>query len=98
ASRIVESGIPYVAFGGGEPLGVPHCWEIFERLAAGGVALKLETDGTRIDERAAERLAALGVECVQIAVDGATAAPHQRVRPGGSFGPASGAIPRAVAR
>ena len=31
ARRIVEFGIPYVAFGGGEPLGVPHCWEIFER-------------------------------------------------------------------
>src|SRR5262249_19932403 len=98
ASRIVESGIPYVAFGGGEPLGVPHCWEIFERLAAGGVPLKLETGGTRIDERAAERLAALGVECVQISVDGATAPTHERVRPGGSFGAATGAIRRLVAR
>jgi MoaA/NifB/PqqE/SkfB family radical SAM enzyme len=25
ARRIAEAGIPYVAFGGGEPLGVPHC-------------------------------------------------------------------------
>src|ERR1041385_35023 len=44
ARRIVAAGIPYVAFGGGEPLGVPHCWELFERLADGGVALKIETD------------------------------------------------------
>ena len=98
ARRIVDVGIPYVAFGGGEPLGVPHCWEIFERLAAGGVALKLETDGSRIDECAADRLAALGVECVQISVDGATAATHERVRPGGSFEAATGAIRRLVAR
>src|SRR5262249_29429744 len=98
ASRIVDSGIPYVAFGGGEPLGVPHCWEIFERLAAGGVALKIETDGSHIDDLAAGRLAALGVECVQISVDGANAATHERVRPGGSFGAAPGAIRRLVAR
>jgi MoaA/NifB/PqqE/SkfB family radical SAM enzyme len=98
ARRIVDFGIPYVAFGGGEPLGVAHCWGIFERLAAGGVALKIETDGSRIDERAAERLAALSVECVQISVDGATAATHERVRPGGSFGAAIGAIRRLVAR
>ena len=91
-------GIPYVAFGGGEPLGVPHCWEIFERLSARGVALKLETDGSRIDERAADRLAALAVECVQVSVDGAAAATHERVRPGGSFSAATGAIRRLVAR
>jgi MoaA/NifB/PqqE/SkfB family radical SAM enzyme len=98
ARRIVEAGIPYVAFGGGEPLGVPHCWGLFERLTAGGVALKIETDGSRIDERAAERLARLAVECVQISVDGASAATHERVRPGGSFGAATGAIRRLVAR
>ena len=98
ARRIVDSGIPYVAFGGGEPLGAPHCWELFERLAAGGVALKLETDGTRIDDAAADRLARLGVQCVQVSVDGATAATHERVRPGSSFSVAIAAIRRLVAR
>lgn len=98
ARRIVESGIPYVAFGGGEPLGVPHCWELFERLAAGGVALKLETDGTRIDDAAADRLARLDVQCVQVSVDGATAATHERVRPGSSFEAATAAIRRLTTR
>jgi MoaA/NifB/PqqE/SkfB family radical SAM enzyme len=97
ARRIVEFGIPYAAFGGGEPLGVPHCWELFERLAAGGVALKIETDGTHIDDAAAARLAELEVQCVQISVDGATAATHERVRPGSSFGAATSAIRRLVA-
>ena len=98
AQRIGEFGIPYVAFGGGEPLAVPHCWELFERLGAAGVALKLETDGSRIDDRAADRLAALDVHCVQISVDGATAASHDRARPGSSFGAATSAIKRLVAR
>jgi len=98
AGAIADAGIPYVAFGGGEPLGVAHCWEVFDRLAAGGVALKLETDGSRIDDRAADHLAALAVDCVQISVDGATAGTHARVRPGSSFEAAVGAIERLVAR
>jgi MoaA/NifB/PqqE/SkfB family radical SAM enzyme len=98
ARRIAESGVPYVAFGGGEPLGVAHCWDLFEILAAAGIALKIETDGSRIDAAAADRLAALAVDCIQISVDGATAATHQRVRPGSSFAAAIGAIERLVAR
>ena len=98
ARRIAGSGIPYVAFGGGEPLGVPHCWDLFAVLAAAGIALKIETDGSRIDAAAADRLAALAVDCVQISVDGATAATHERVRPGSSFGAAIAAIERLVAR
>ena len=96
--RIVEFGIPYVAFGGGEPLGVAHCWELFEILRRGGISLKIETDGSRIDDAAADRLAALGVDCVQISVDGATASTHERVRPGSSFASAVAAIERLVAR
>jgi MoaA/NifB/PqqE/SkfB family radical SAM enzyme len=98
ARHIVASGIPYAAFGGGEPLEVPHAWEIFEILARGGVALKLETDGSRIDAAAADRLASLGVECIQISVDGASAAVHERVRPGSSFVAATSAITRLVER
>lgn len=98
ARRIAESGIPYVAFGGGEPLSIPHCWDIFDRLNAAGIRLKIETDGSRIDDAAANRLASLAVQCVQISVDGATAATHERVRPGSSFVSATAAIRRLVDR
>jgi len=98
ARRIAQSGIPYVAFGGGEPLSVAHCWELFDRLTAAGISLKIETDGTRIDDAAADRLAALAVQCVQISVDGANRISHERVRPGISFEAATGAIRRLVAR
>jgi len=98
AEQIVASGIPYAAFGGGEPLGVPHCWEVFERLSAGGVALKLETNGRYIDDAAADRLAALSPQCVQISVDGASAATHERVRPGSSFALTIASIKRLTSR
>jgi MoaA/NifB/PqqE/SkfB family radical SAM enzyme len=98
ARRIGAAGIPYVAFGGGEPLGVPFCWELFEAFAAHGVALKLETDGSRIDDAAAARLASLPFECIQVSVDGANAETHVSVRPGSSFSAATDAIRRLVAR
>jgi MoaA/NifB/PqqE/SkfB family radical SAM enzyme len=96
--RIVDAGIPYVAFGGGEPLSVAHAFEIFEALTAAGTAIKLETDASRIDDAAADRIAALAMQCVQISVDGATAATHERVRPGSSFRGTLAAIERLVAR
>ncbi len=54
--------------------------------------------GNRIDDAAADRLAALALQCVQISVDGATAATHDQVRPGTSFTQAIAAIRRLVAR
>ena len=98
ARRVVDFGIPYVAFGGGEPLGAEHCWDLFEILSEGGASLKIETDGSRIDDAAADRIAALNVDCVQISVDGASAATHERVRPGSSFDQAVAAIRRLAAR
>jgi len=98
ARRIADFGIPYVAFGGGEPLGVPHSWDIFEALARSGISLKIETDGSRIDDAGADRLVALAIQCIQISVDGATTATHERVRPGSSFAAAISAIERLSAR
>jgi|SRR5271166_2572995 len=98
AEHIIEFDVPYVAFGGGEPLGVAHCWALLERLSEAGVALKIETDGSHIDEEAADRLASLAVQCVQISVDGAQARTHERVRPGSSFAEALAAIQRLSSR
>jgi MoaA/NifB/PqqE/SkfB family radical SAM enzyme len=98
ARQVADCGIPYTAFGGGEPLQSAHCWEVFEVLAAAGVEIKLETDGSRIDDAAADRLAGLEVRCIQISVDGATAPTHERVRPGSSFASAVAAIAKLVER
>ncbi len=77
---------------------MPHCWELLELLSRAGIALKLETDGSHIDDAAADRLARLDALTVQISLDGATASTHESVRPGSSFSRAVGAIERLVAR
>jgi MoaA/NifB/PqqE/SkfB family radical SAM enzyme len=87
-----------VAFGGGEPLGVPHCWDIFQRLTEAGISLKLETDARYINAATADRLVALPVQCIQISVDGATAATHERVRPGSGFATTIASIERLASR
>lgn len=94
ARGIVAAGIPHVAFGGGEPVAVPFFWEICRALHEGGVGLKIETDGLLLDEAACVRLQELEAACVQISIDGATAAVHDRVRPGGSFEGAAAAVRR----
>ena len=99
ARQIAETGIPYVAFGGGEPMRVPYVWEIFQTLSDGGVAIKIETDGSELDDAAVERLAGLRVDNVQVSVDGATAETHEALRPGAaSFAEATGALRRLSAR
>lgn len=98
ARQIVALGIPYVAFGGGEPLGVPHVWEVFEILTNGGVELKIETNGLLIGEKEADHLERLKAACVQISVDGASAKVHEALRPEGPWQGAWDAIDRLVKR
>ena len=97
-AREAELAIPYAAFGGGEPLDVPHIWKVLRVLRAGGVSLKIETNGLPIDDDAADRLKELGVGCIQISLDGASAAAHEAVRPGGDFSGAVEAVKRLVRR
>ena len=98
ARQVADMAVPYASFGGGEPLGAPHIWEVFDILAKAGVEIKIETNGLLIGEKEADRLKGLGSPCVQISVDGATAATHEKVRPEGPFAPAVEAIRRLVRR
>lgn len=98
ARDIVASRIPYAAFGGGEPLGVPHFWEVIEILHRGGVELKLETNGLFITEEKADVLQDIRAQCVQISVDGATKETFDKVRPLGDYDGVLAAIRRLVVR
>jgi MoaA/NifB/PqqE/SkfB family radical SAM enzyme len=98
ARQIADMGIAYVAFGGGEPMECPFVWQIFEILNAGGVEIKIETNGLAIDDRGADRLKALNVACVQISIDGAAAGTHEKLRPGSGFSPALASIDRLAKR
>jgi len=85
AADIVRSQVPYVMLCGGEPLVVPHFFEIAEALGAGGVRLKIETNGQRFNHATATRLARLPVRSIQISLDGDTQAVYEAQRPGGSL-------------
>lgn len=99
ARKIAEARIPYIAFGGGEPLLAPYIWEVFQILSDAGCSLKIETEGGEIDAAALDRLASLRVDNVQVSVDGATPEMHARLRPGApTFHEATGALRALVAR
>jgi len=85
AREVVEAGIPYAAFGGGEPLAVPFFWKIAEIFHQGGVGLKLETNGLPITEEKADYLKSIHTNCIQISMDGATRETFDKVRPGGRY-------------
>ena len=91
AGDLVASGVPYAMLAGGEPLLVPHFFEVAEALAAGGVRLKIETNGQRLDAAAVARLGALDVRSVQVSLDGDTEETYARQRPGGSLAKAHAA-------
>lgn len=97
ARQIVENGIAYVAFGGGEPMSSPYVWDICEILTKGGVEIKIETNGLDLDQKAVDRLKAMKIACVQISIDGAVAGTHEALRPGSGYQPAWDAIKRLVA-
>ncbi|MGH3743874.1 MAG: mycofactocin radical SAM maturase, partial [Mycobacteriales bacterium] len=75
----------YVNIGGGEPTLRPDFWEILDYAVGNGVGVKFSTNGTRIDEAAARRVAATDYVDVQISLDGATAEVNDAVRGPGSY-------------
>lgn len=77
---IARSKIPYVAISGGEPLLHPEFFDISEFIRAGGCSLKVETNGEFIDRKVAKRIAGLEFRSVQVSLDGATPASHERLR------------------
>jgi MoaA/NifB/PqqE/SkfB family radical SAM enzyme len=95
ADDIIALGVPYVMLCGGEPLVVPHFLALAEKLGGAGVWLKIESNGQRLDEAVAQRLARLPIRSVQISLDGDTEATYARQRVGASLAKAHAAC-RAV--
>ena len=58
-AEIIVREVPYVMLCGGEPLIVPHFWEVAESLGHAGIQLKIETNGQRLDDAVAERMLSL---------------------------------------
>jgi len=83
AADIARHEVPYVMLCGGEPLVVPHFFELAEALGAAGVQLKIETNGQRFDAGVARRLSRLPVRSIQVSLDGDSQEVYERQRPGG---------------
>ena len=75
----------YVNIGGGEPTIRSDFFEIVEYAVAQGVGVKVSTNGSQIDEAAAQRLSGSDYIDIQISLDGADAATNDAVRGEGSF-------------
>ncbi|MDG3011701.1 mycofactocin radical SAM maturase [Rhodococcus sp. D2-41] len=75
----------YVNIGGGEPTVRSDFWELVDYATDHQVGVKFSTNGVRIDEKVAARLAASDYVDVQISLDGATAEVNDAVRGPGSF-------------
>jgi len=84
-AQLAELNVPYVALSGGEPLLHPYIFEICEFIRKHNISLKIETNGEFIDEKAAKRIAALKFRSIQISLDGATAASHEKLRIAGDW-------------
>ncbi|MBU4465352.1 MAG: mycofactocin radical SAM maturase [Actinobacteria bacterium] len=87
----------YVNIGGGEPTVRPDFWELIDYATAHDVGVKFSTNGVRITEEIAERLAANDYVDVQISLDGATAEVNDAIRGPGSYDLAMRALERLAA-
>ncbi|MFC1664197.1 heme d1 biosynthesis radical SAM protein NirJ [Pseudomonadota bacterium] len=63
-------GVPVLILSGGEPLLRPDIFDISQRAKEMGFYVGLSTNGTLIDERNIERIAAAGYDYVGISIDG----------------------------
>lgn len=77
-------GVVEVTFNGGEPLLHPRCVDWIEESRRRGFRALLFTNGTRVTEPIARRLAAAGVARVTVSVDGFEPE-HDSIRGAGSF-------------
>jgi len=103
ARRVIEDfsslGGTAIRFTGGEPL-LHSAWsELLGFADTAGLTVLLQTNGTLLDDDRLSKLQALGLSAlqIQISLDGATAAVHDRVRGTGSFRKTIAAIQRLVA-
>jgi mycofactocin radical SAM maturase len=75
----------YVNIGGGEPTVRPDFWDLVDYATAHHVGVKFSTNGIKITDEVARRLAASDYVDVQISLDGATEAVNDAVRGRGSY-------------
>jgi mycofactocin radical SAM maturase len=84
----------YVNIGGGEPTVRPDFWELVDYATEHHVGVKFSTNGIKITDEVAAKLAASDYVDVQISLDGATEEVNDAVRGPGSYRTALRAMER----
>lgn len=88
----------YINVGGGEPMVRHDFFELMDYALEHGIGVKFSTNGTLIDDGAADWIASRDYLDVQISLDGADAATNDPVRGLGSYDRARQAMTRLAAR
>ena len=83
--EIAAMQIFYINIGGGEPMIRRDFFELIEHAVEQHVGVKFSTNGTRIDQAAARRLASIDYLDIQVSIDGVDAATSDRIRGAGSY-------------
>ncbi|HEV2427571.1 MAG TPA: mycofactocin radical SAM maturase, partial [Acidimicrobiales bacterium] len=83
--ELADLRVFYVNVGGGEPTIRRDFFELVDHAVERRVGVKFSTNGTRIDARAAARIAGTDYVDVQVSLDGADAPTNDAVRGTGSY-------------
>ncbi len=73
-------GTQGLGFTGGEPLLRKDIFQLLERSARGGMITHLNTNGTFLDEKAITTLLEIGIDSVNLSLDGVRRETHDRIR------------------
>lgn len=78
--RLVAHQVPFINFGGGEPLLCDNLFEIAQYARDKGLNVSMNTNGWLLDETAAGRIKDAGFRSVGLSIDSAEAALHDDFR------------------
>ncbi len=78
--EIVKTNIPTFAFAGGEPLMDPVFWELAKIGKEAGLYMSINTNGTMITKKVAEKLKEIGFAYYGVSLDGAYPYVHDEFR------------------
>ncbi len=77
---LVEQQVPFINFGGGEPLIRKDLYEVAEYASKRGLNVSMNTNGWLLDEAAAQRLKDVGFKSVGISIDSSVPSVHDAFR------------------
>lgn len=97
--QFADLGIPGIGFTGGEPLLRKDIFKLMEETRQSGMIAHLNSNGLLLGDMEADRIIDIGVDSINISLDGATAVTHDKIRGAtGSFDKAVSAVKKLLER